>query len=61
MILGVQINGKLRGTITVATGAGEAEAIALAKEQPSIVSHLTDLEIKQVIYVPGKILSFIAV
>ena len=61
VILGVQINGKLRGTITVATGAGEAEAIALAKEQPSIVSHLTDLEIKQVIYVPGKILSFIAV
>lgn len=56
--LGVQVNGKLRGTVAIAPDAAEATAIAAAKQEPSVAKWL-DGEVKKVIYVPSKILNFI--
>ncbi len=57
--LGVQINGKLRGTIDLKKTAAEAEAVELALINKDIMRHLGDQKPKKVIYVAGKILNLI--
>lgn len=57
--LGVQVNGKLRGTITVAPEATEAEALTLALENKDILKYTEGKTPKKVVYVPSKILSLI--
>ena len=52
--MAVQVNGKVRGTITVAPTASQDEVMTLIHADAKIVSYLTG-EIKKIIYVPGKI------
>jgi leucyl-tRNA synthetase len=58
-IVGVQINGKVRGEIEVAedTTTEQAKSLALALE--SIAKYLEGKEIKKFIYVPKKIVSIV--
>lgn len=56
--LSVQINGKMRGTVTVPAGAGEAEALAVVKADPQLNSRFEG-EPKRIIYVPNKIINII--
>jgi leucyl-tRNA synthetase len=57
--MGVQINGKVRGTITVAKDASEEVARAAALAEARIAPHLEGKTVRKVIYVPGKILNLI--
>lgn len=57
--LPVQINGKMRGTLSVPTGLSEDEVVVLAQQDESIAKHLGDQEIKKVIYVQDKILNIV--
>ncbi len=57
--LAVQVNGKLRGTITVATDAAEAEAVAAARGSDNVQKWLADKTIKKIVYVPGRLLNFV--
>jgi len=57
--IGVQINGKVRGDITIAPDATEAEAVVAAEADESLQSKLTGAEYKKIIYVPGRILNII--
>lgn len=56
--IGVQINGKMRGQITLAPDADEATALAAAKANPQLAQKLSG-DIKKIIYVPGRILNCI--
>lgn len=56
--LGVQINGKTRGAITVSPTATEEEVLQSAKMSSEIARYLTS-EPKRVVYVPGKILNIV--
>lgn len=56
--IAVQVNGKMRGTITIAPDAIETEAVEIAKKNDAITKYLTG-ETRKVIYVPGKILNLI--
>lgn len=56
--IGVQVNGKHRGSITVAPEADEATAIAAAQAEDAVTRWLTS-DIKKIIYVPGRILNII--
>ena len=58
--LGVQVMGKMRGTITIAPDAPEAEALEKAKEVASVQNALAGKNLSRVIYKPGKILNLIA-
>jgi leucyl-tRNA synthetase len=58
--MGVQVNGKARGEITITKDADQETAVAAAKEVERITSHIEGKEIKKIIYVPGRILNFIA-
>ncbi len=57
--IGVQVNGKVRGAVTLALDAPEATAREAAMADPKIASHVEGKTLKKVIYVPGRILNFI--
>jgi leucyl-tRNA synthetase len=55
--LAVQVNGKLRGTITVPVGSEKAEIVDLAKE--AVANALKEQKIVKEIYVPDRIVNFV--
>ncbi|HEX4514946.1 MAG TPA: leucine--tRNA ligase [Polyangiaceae bacterium] len=57
--IGVQVNGKVRGAVTLAVAASQDEAVAEARKDPKISALLEGKTIKKIIYVPGKILNLI--
>jgi|AntRauTorckE6833_2_1112554.scaffolds.fasta_scaffold00294_21 leucyl-tRNA synthetase len=57
--IGVQINGKARGDITLPPDATEAEAMKLVQADTSLTAKLGDAEIAKIIYVPGRILNIL--
>lgn len=58
-VIGVQVNGKVRGTIELAIDATEAEAKALALADPKVKSFTEGKQVRKCIYVPGRILNFV--
>ncbi|HEY1697391.1 MAG TPA: leucine--tRNA ligase [Polyangiaceae bacterium] len=57
--IGVQVNGKLRGAITLAVDADEAVARAAALEDEKVRAHVEGKTVRKFIYVKGKIVNFI--
>lgn len=57
--LGVQVNGKMRGTIEIAPAASEAEAVAAAQKVTTVETALAGKTPSKVIYKAGKILNLI--
>jgi leucyl-tRNA synthetase len=57
--IGVQVNGKLRTTITIAADADETVAREAALQEARMRDALSSKRIKRVIYVQGKILNFL--
>ncbi|MBQ7921958.1 MAG: leucine--tRNA ligase [Clostridia bacterium] len=58
--IAVQICGKVRGTITIAVDAAQADVIAKAKADEKIAAQLAGKQIVKEIYIPGKILNIVA-
>ena len=57
--IGVQVNGKLRGTVLLAKGASEEAAKASAMADEKVKVHVEGKTLKKLVYVPGRILNFI--
>ena len=55
----VQINGKVRGKVTVAVDATQEQVLALATAEENVQKFLEGVELKKVVYVPGKLLSLV--
>src|SRR5688572_1166124 len=55
----VQVNGKLRGRVTVAADASEAEIEAAATAAPAVSAHLAGKQIVKVIIAKGKLVSIV--
>lgn len=55
----VQVNGKLRGTISVARGADEAAVSKAALADEGVRRHVGDAEIVKTIYVPDRLLNLV--
>lgn len=58
--IGVQVNGKMRGQVTLTPDATEEEALQAARADEKLAERLAG-NIKKVIYIPGKILNVIIV
>ncbi len=58
--IAVQINGKLRGTITAPSDVNEAGATELVYADSKIASNLEGKQTVKVIYIPGKLLNFVS-
>ncbi|HSD56402.1 MAG TPA: leucine--tRNA ligase [Candidatus Saccharimonadales bacterium] len=59
MTIVVQINGKLRAQLEVASNATKEQILAAAHEDKKIVEHLAGVEPKKSIYVPNKLVNFV--
>jgi leucyl-tRNA synthetase len=57
--ISVQVNGKLRGVIRVANNISQDEAVKFAKLEDSVKPFIEGKEIKKIIFVPNRILSFV--
>ena len=55
----VQVNGKMRGRISIPAEATEEQVIAIAKSDENVARHLSDKELKRSIYVRGRIVNFV--
>lgn len=56
----VQVNGKMRGKVTVSADIDQDGAMESAKSLESVVKQIDGKDIKKIIFVPGKILNIIA-
>ncbi|MEH6371378.1 leucine--tRNA ligase [Pectobacterium carotovorum] len=55
----VQVNGKVRGKITVAADASEEQVRERAAQEPLVAKYLDGVTVRKVIYVPGKLLNLV--
>lgn len=59
--IAIQVNGKVRDTIVVPQGASEDEVKVLALDREMVKKWLEGKEVKKTVFVPGKLLSIVAV
>jgi len=57
--ISVQVNGKLRGTVTISREADQTAVEAAAKDLESVSRYLSEGEIRKVIYIPAKTINFV--
>jgi leucyl-tRNA synthetase len=57
--IGVQVNGKVRGAVTLAADAPEAVAREAALADPKVAAHVLGKTVKKLVYVPGRIINVI--
>jgi leucyl-tRNA synthetase len=55
----VQVNGRVRATLSVPAGASESDVLAKAQSDPAVARHLDSKRIVKVIFVPNKLLNLV--
>ena len=55
----VQVNGKVRGTVSAPAGADREAVVALASSEPNVARHLEGMEVRRTIHVPDRLLNFV--
>ena len=58
--IGVQVNGRTRGTVVLAPDASEDDARTAALAVPSVARQVEGKQVRKFIYVPRKIINFVA-
>jgi leucyl-tRNA synthetase len=59
IVLGVQVNGKLRGELTLPRNATQDQAVALAMDVPGVQTHVQNKTMRKVIFVQNRILNLV--
>ncbi|HSW66061.1 MAG TPA: leucine--tRNA ligase [Bacillota bacterium] len=59
MTIAVQVNGKIRGQVEVPADAQQDQIVETAKQDQKVAARLNSKEIQKVVYVPGKLISFV--
>ena len=59
VVVAVQVQGRLRGSIDIAPGAPEADVLRAAEAEPNVARMLQNAVISKRIYVPGRIVNFV--
>ncbi len=55
----VQVNGKVRGRVTLAADAGEEAAVSAALAEPNVAAHVGGRELRKQLYVPGRMITLV--
>ena len=55
----VQVNGRVRDRITVSAGIGEDEARRLALDSQRVQAHVNGKTVRNVVYVPGRLVNVV--
>ena len=56
----IQVNGKLRGKITLPASAGKTDIEKAALAESNVVKHTTGLTVRKVVVIPGKLVNVVA-
>jgi leucyl-tRNA synthetase len=59
IVIPVQVNGKVRGRVTVDAGASEDEIRAAALADPGVQTHIAGKDIKKLVVAGGKLVSVV--
>jgi leucyl-tRNA synthetase len=59
VLLVVQINGKVRGKVTVPAGLSEGEAITIARADGRLAAYLDGRPVRKTVYVPDRLLNVV--
>ena len=57
--IAVQVNGKIRATITVAQDAGKDAVLETARMEENVAKHIGQGAVKREVYIPGRIVNFV--
>jgi leucyl-tRNA synthetase len=57
--IAVQVNGKLRATITIQQDTAEQEVVSAARSEENVARHLEGKEERRVVHVPGRLVNFV--
>ncbi|HSK89757.1 MAG TPA: leucine--tRNA ligase [Euzebyales bacterium] len=55
----VQVDGKVRDTVTVAAGSDRDDAVATAQRSANVARHLADREVVKVVWVPDRLVNLV--
>ena len=55
----VQVNGKVRGTVSVPAGTDREAVAALARAEGNVVRHLEGMDVRRVVHVQDRLLNFV--
>ena len=55
----MQVNGRLRGEVTVDAGLGQEDVVAAARAVPNVARHLDGVPVVKEIFVPGKLVNLV--
>jgi len=55
----VQVNGKVRGRVTVSRGASEAEVVARAMQDESVRKFVDGKPVRKTVYVQDRLVNFV--
>jgi len=55
----VQVNGKVRGRVTVAADASEEDVVAAARADDNVAKFLAEGQVRKTIHVPGRLVNFV--
>jgi leucyl-tRNA synthetase len=59
MTVAIQVNGRLRGEVQVASDASEEIVVVAAKANEKVATYLKGHKLRKTIYVPGKLVNFV--
>ena len=59
LLLVVQVNGKLRGRVSVPRGATRETVLAAARAEPNVAERLAGRQLRRVVHVPDKLLNLV--
>ncbi len=59
VVVAVQVNGKLRGDVTVPTNASKDELLLAAKAVPNVAKYLEGMQVVREIVVPGRLVNLV--
>ena len=59
MTISIQVNGKLRGTLTVPAAMEQDTLVEQAREVQGVQRHLEGKTVRKEIFVPGRIVNFV--
>ncbi len=55
----VQVNGKLRGTVTLPADAEQDAVVAAARAQENVAKYLDGVTVRKEVFVPGRLVGFV--
>ena len=56
----VQVNGRVRATVSSPAGSGQEQVVALARAEGNVARHLEGLTVRRIVHVQDRLLNFVA-